>query len=317
MSGSIQPFRQCLNIKSKKHKDIQCKSVVSHGDFCARHYKKPIRYYSVSFRKYLETVTYPHNAIAAATKIQRWAHKILARLHYKQQGPSANCLEVSNNQTELQSMDPIQTIPQLYIWSYADANKMIWTFDIRSFSHMAASGFKNPYTQIQLTEPARNSLERRLIWLKRKGYTTIFTNDTELTAEQTFNLRILDVFMKMDFLGYHSNTEWFSELTQEAHIKLYTELYNLWNYRLQLTSELKKTICPGLETIMKHDPLKFSPRMQRELRWWQKLNINIFDTLVSTAAEKTNRSLGAMYCLTALCKVSLKTRIAYDWLDII
>jgi hypothetical protein len=57
--------------------------------------------------------------------------------------------------------------------------------------------------------------------------------------------------------------------------------------------------------------------MQRELRWWQKLNINIFDTLVSTATEKTNRSLGAMYCLTALCKVSLKTRIAYDWLDII
>ena len=316
MSGSIQPFRQCLNIKSKKHKDIQCKSVVSQGDFCARHYKNPIRYKPPSVQKYLNTVTYPYNANANAIKIQHWARKALAHLRYKQQGPATNCLEVSNNQTELQSMDQIQTIPQLYIWSYGDANKMIWCFDIRSFSHMMASGFKNPYTQIPLTESARNSLEHRLIWLKQKGYTTIFTNDTELTAEQTFSLRILDVFMKLDFLGYHSNTEWFSDLTLEDHIKLYRELYELWNYRLQLTSELKKTICPGLDGIMKHDPFKFSLKSQRELRWWQKLNINIFDTLVSTATEKTNRALGAMYCLTALCKVSSKTRDSYNWLNI-
>jgi hypothetical protein len=56
--------------------------------------------------------------------------------------------------------------------------------------------------------------------------------------------------------------------------------------------------------------------MQRELRWWQKLNIGIFDALVSTATEKTNRALGAMYCLTALCKVSSKTRVSYNWLNV-
>ena len=118
--------------------------------------------------------------------------------------------------------------------------------------------------------------------------------------------------MKLDFLGYHSNTEWFSDLDLREHISLYKELYDLWNYRLELTQALKLTICPDLDLVMKYDP--FRQKVQREVRWWRKLNLDIMDALVSRAPEKTNRALGAMYCLTALCKVHRGAKESYSWL---
>lgn len=315
MDRSENPFRKCLNVKSKRYPDTRCNASAIHGEFCARHYKKPYRYSCL--KKSEKTTTYSVIFHRAATKIQKFFRTKLAALALRRQGPSANCLDLAENKTELQSMDAVQTIPKLYIWSYADESKHIWAFDIRSFSHIIAgtSSLKNPYTQLPLTESAKLSLEKRLNWLKKRRYATLFMSDTELTAEQAFSLRILDIFMKMDFLGYHSDTSWFTELDNTGQINLYKELYDLWFYRLQLTPSLKKEMCPDLDTIMKYDPYKVSASRRARPQAWKKINATIMDMLVSCAADKTNRALGAMYCLTALCKVSTGAAEAYEWLS--
>lgn len=310
MSKSLQEIRLCLNIRSRAYPDVQCKSIATNGDYCSRHNKKPIRF--IKNAKKVDISLTPKK-INAAKIIQHWSRNCITVHRSLRQGPAANCLHVSENKTELYSMDMLNTIPKLYIWSYSDERKHIWCFDIRVFSHLASHGLKNPYTQLPLHVFALEHLEKRLNWLKSKGYSTIFVNDTEITAEQQFNQRLLDVFMKMDFLGYHSATEWFSNLNLEKHINFYRELYDLWNYRLGINTATKEAISPGLNELMKYDPFRF--KVQREVRWWKKLNLDCIEALVSRSPEKTNRALGAMYILTALTKVSEEAHDAYSWLD--
>jgi len=315
MDRADSPFRRCLNVKSRKYPDVRCNASAIHGEFCARHYKNPHRY--TCLKKSEKTIIDSFVFHRAATKIQKFFRAKFASLASKRQGPAANCVELAENKTELQSMDSVKIIPKLYIWSYADDSKHIWVFDIRSFSHIMAgtSSLKNPYTQLPLTEFAKIALEKRLNWLKKRRYATLFMSDTELTAEQAFSLRILDIFMKMDFLGYHSDTSWFTELDNIGQINLYKELYDLWFYRLQLTPAMKKEICPDLDTILKYDPYKVSALRRARPQAIKKLNATILDMLVSCAGDKTNRALGAMYCLTALCKVSTEAAEAYEWLN--
>ena len=300
--------KQCINIKSKRYPDVGCKSIATHGDFCMRHHKNPIRY--TKDKTAFRNISYNPVQEGAARKIQRAARLMLSKKNYKRQGPACNILTLSENKTELHTMEELDTIPKLYIWSYADEKKHIWTFDIRAFSHMMS--LKNPYTQLHITDAGKASLEARLNWLKAKGYSTSFLTDSDITGEQAFRLRVLDIFMKMDFLGYHSNSDWFLCLDNKGQINLYKELYDLWNYRLQLTREMKEQICPGLDELMRFDPYRM--RSERSPLWWKKLNLNILDALLSRAADKTNRALGAMYSLTALVRVSEDAKEAYEWL---
>ena len=306
LNNILNPLRSCLNIKSRRYSDIQCKSIATHGEFCARHSKNPVRFSKAPY------ITNHYNPIheQCIRKIQRAFCFAIAKRRYRRQGPAANNTSLSENRTDLHSMEDITTIPKLYIWSYKDEANHIWTFDIRSFSHMGSSRLKNPYTQLPLTHVAKDSLEARLNWLRAKRYAITFINDSELTSDQQFNLRVLEIFMKMDFLGYHSDPEWFTDLDLQQNIRLYKELYDLWNFRLALTNGAKQTICPGLE--LKRDPARM--KAQRELRWWRKQNLEILDALVSRATDKSNRALGTMYCLSALCTVSSDVKEAYEWL---
>ena len=42
---SSNDFRRCANIKSRAHSDVRCPAPATHGDFCGRHHKKPIRFF--------------------------------------------------------------------------------------------------------------------------------------------------------------------------------------------------------------------------------------------------------------------------------
>ena len=143
--------KQCINIKSKRYPDVGCKSIATHGDFCMRHHKNPIRY--TKDKTAFRNISYNPVQEGAARKIQRAARLMLSKKNYKRQGPACNILTLSENKTELHTMEELDTIPKLYIWSYADEKKHIWTFDIRAFSHMMS--LKNPYTQLHITDAGK------------------------------------------------------------------------------------------------------------------------------------------------------------------
>ncbi len=309
-------IRLCANIKSKKHPDIQCTFTATQGEFCTRHAKNPVRFKEPvilnDLRQDIQT--------KAATMLQRWwAHKVL-RLRFIRQGPAVNDPSLAENKEDLYSLESVSTIPILYRWSYADERKHIWLFDVRSLTMLRAEDTRdvllNPYTREPIAEAAAKSFQTRCTFLRKQKYCLVHSTDIEMSAEQLWHQRVLDVILKYDMLGYHTCISWFEELQPSALAGLYSELWDLWNYRLQLTPHIKSMVVPGwnkVETLL----FKWNPtevRNRREKKWWQKVVLDILDRLVSSSQVKEQKILGALYAMTAFAMVSPRVRAAYPWL---
>lgn len=307
-------YRRCANIKSRKNPDVQCPLSASHGDYCFRHHKNPRPYRPRSLSQ--EEPTTPTH-VAAVRKIQRAWRLLSPLLRFTHQGPAANDRSLSSNSTELYSLDPVAEIPATYLFSFADARKAIWIFDIRTLSHSLGAGHpqENPYTREQLTDAAMSALHKRIAWLRSRKYQIQHVNTDVLTPEQLWNQKVLDVFLKIEALGYYASCDWFHEMSAYSHEYFYRRLFDLWNYRLGLTPTQKEAVVPGHlrgggQRLFRTPPEDLAPK---ERVWWQRTNLDLIDAFVSRAAEKDSRKLGAMYVLMGLVQVSREAARALPW----
>jgi hypothetical protein len=310
------PVRRCANVKSKKHPDVQCQLAATQGEFCARHAKNPVRF--------KEHILLRDSRLdiqeKAATRLQGWWRRAIKLRRWNQQGPAANDPTLAENQEDLYTLDPVSTIPVLYRWSYADHRKHIWVFDVRSFSMLRAEDARdtllNPYTREAVPESSATKFQERCKTLRAKKYCLVHSSDAEMTAEQQWHQKVLDVVQKYDMLGYHTCISWFEDLQPTALALFYTELWELWNYRLQLSTHIKNQVVPGWNKV---DTLLFKwlpteVRNRREKKWWQKVMLEMLDRLVSAGQVKEQKILGALYAMTAFAIVSPTVRGAYPWL---
>lgn len=310
------PVRLCANIKSKKHPDVQCQLAATQGEFCARHTKNPVRFkepvlLSASWQDLQQT---------SAKKLQLWWRVFVRLRRWCRQGPAANDPTLADNQEDLYTLDSVSTIPTLYRWSYMDEHKHIWIFDVRSLSMLRAEdgnkNLLNPYTRESIPEKAEAKFQERCQFLRARKYCLVHTSDAEMSAEQVWHQKVLDVVQKYDMLGYHTCLSWFEDLQPAALALFYTELWELWNYRLQLSTHIKNQVVPGWN---KADTLLFKwlpteVRNRREKKWWQKVMLEMLDRLVSAGQVKEQKILGALYAMTAFAIVSPTVRGAYPWL---
>lgn len=315
MSAAVvaQPFRKCINVKSRANPDVRCPLSATHGDYCSRHHKNPKPFVKPLTQE--EPKTYTRADLAAASKLIRFWRRRAALHRYSHQGPAANLLSITTNDMELYSLEPIATIPRHYFISFADERKNIWAFDIRTIVHTMATGFpsENPYTRDTFTERAKQLIHGRIAWLRARKYPVLHINTDVLTTEQCWNHKILDIFLKVEALGYYVNCEWYHKLTLIQHISFYNTLFTLWEFRLGLTRAHKESIIPGHDTV----PLfRFHPTEMpvKSLHWWERQNLALIESFVTRAAEKEQQKMGAMYVLMALTRVSRAAAEALPWL---
>jgi hypothetical protein len=309
MATESDHFRHCINVKSRRKTDVQCPLAATHGEFCSRHYKNPHR-----FTKSQQQRVYTRSEHTAARKLQIFWRNRYALIRFIQQGPAANAINLATNDTELYTLDPITTITPLYFFSFADEKKNIWAFDIRSFAHLMAGGKppSNPYTRESMATLTHKRLRNRLAWLRRRNYSIIHIQTEQLTAEQFWNQKVLDVFMKIEAFGYLVNCEWFQGLSHIGQRNLYATLFNLWYIKLGLTTQQKRTIVPGHQNAL----FKFAPTQNehRDVKWWAKINLTLIDAFISRAEDIENRKLGATYVLMGLVEASEDAAEAFPWL---
>lgn len=311
----IVPVRQCSNIKSKKHPDVQCPFTASDGDFCSRHSKNPLRFQEKSSLKN----NYSNKQKQSAQKIQSMWKKRVGFLRRKRQGPSVNCPEISNNNTDICTLEDVSSIPLLYRWGYIDSKRHIWSFDIRSLSMLysqdTSSILLNPYTRENLNLVDQENFQKRCAQLRSHKYCLVHTNTIDLTENQLWHQTLLDTCMKYDMLGYHISLDWFNKLSTVDCYTFYCELWELWSYRLQLSTSMKNKVVVhwnNEETLLfKWIPAEIKHR--RNLKWWQKNLLDILNRFVS-APLKEHRTLGALYTMTAFAITSSSVREAYPWL---
>lgn len=299
MNQSSDHIRKCINIKSKKTPDIQCKSNAVHTDYCSKHWKHPCRFVSGQI-----DIPNTRRAEKAVILIQRLWRKRSPFLKLFHQGPCISMRSLSNNSTELYSLESVESIHPLYFFSLVDNHKL-WVFDIRSLAQMILLGTlkENPYTREKLSQQIIQKIIGRISWLRSRGYIILYTG--ELTVEQAWRQKILDACMHLESFGFHVSYEWL-DMTLEQHINFYGTIYNLWNFRLGLTAAQQEAIIGSTKL--------FASKKKASKIWWEKVNLQIIKTLTTSSPDKELRRLGATYCMMGIVQVNREAAETFPWI---
>uniref|UniRef100_A0A6C0B7J7 SAP domain-containing protein n=1 Tax=viral metagenome TaxID=1070528 RepID=A0A6C0B7J7_9ZZZZ len=175
-----------------------------------------------------------------------------------------------------------------------------------------------------LTESHRHSNEN-LIFSREYYQPTIIPgtyNINEMNNKYNFiiesrtkniQVRIQSLFMEIDQLGNYSQSSWFSNLDRIGCLRFYRCLCDLWNYRAQLSYEMKKKICPFLEPFANI----FSRSVlynDAPLEDFQILCVTVMENLIYAGLDDEYRKIAAFHLLSALTIVSAPARSSLPWL---
>lgn len=314
---SLTDARRCENVKSRKNPDVQCPYSAVNGDFCSRHSKHPHR-----FVNNIPTIErrYTRKNIISITKIQKAWRMRSPFLRILQQGLGYFNRALSCNDTELYSLEPIESIPKLYYFSMLDSAGRIWSFDIRSLGQILSIGNlkQNPYNREPLSVKTLQRIHSRIGWLRKRKYSILHPIGVELTPEQHWSQKVLDLCMKIESFGYHISCDWFNTMDIEDHQSFYKMLYELWTFRLGLTAEDRDRIAPGHNSrskpLFRINPANFRDHMNHSKHWWEKLNAYLIEFFLTNGIDKEYHKLGAMYCVMAFVEVNEEAAESFPWL---
>jgi len=313
----------CASIRGKTHPGERCTAKAKIGtEWCGKHVSTQIRFaITVAAAAVVEHISSsappspPRNDIspaqkeAAAIKIRRIWNRWLAR----RAGPLLRFREESNNPSDFFSADPVAEIPLGDIVSFVSDGKG-YIMDIKSavslIEHAAAGGEKpeNPFNRAPL--PA--------LFLKRVGLHSVGKAKKKgswamlqpITEEQKNALATTDVFRMIEDLGYYTDPSWFIDLSRLELQRFYMELADIWFHRAALSPTDRLRIVPGRNPFSV--PVSTSLIMhQKALR---PLILATCKSLVSAAATRSDKQLGAMYLMGSLSIVSPGAGVAYPWL---
>lgn len=314
---SSSTIRQCANCKSRKAPDVRCPFNATYGDYCSRHWKHPNRFLPTNRRD-----LYTRRETAAAIRLQRAWRRFMPSLRVKHQGIAAINRALSCNDTELYSLDSVASIPLMYFFSMVSPQRVVWSFDIRSLAQMIMKGSltHNPYTREAIGDRTLGKIHHRILWLRRRKYSVLYPQGSaDLTAEQLWNQRVLDTFLRIESFGFHVSCDWFQEMSVANHEDFYNTLFGLWYGRLGLSTEQRETIVPGGESATRK-LFRFMPEREsrRGIAWWQRHNLALIEAFLTRSQDKENQRLGAMYVLMGLVAVCEEAEESFPWLaDII
>jgi len=258
-------------------------------------------------------VNLPVNTCLYSKKIKRW---LLVKAREKKrwrQGPAFLVPELSNNTTDFYSMEDVVSIKKSMLFSFIDEEKKVYSFDVRSLAALLEKkSYENPYTRQLISEKNIKQAMEFIRWCRRKGINTRWEPIQPDTPDQVFQLKVTDLFQKIDELNYYTDASWFIGLNVNSLRRLYVELYDIWYHRAGLSNDMRSQIIPSPAR-----PFRYSIREiigLKNLAILQKINLDMIRMFISAALDKSDRSLGAMYILTALTLVNDNCAAAYPWL---
>ncbi len=227
-------------------------------------------------------------------------------------GPGFKNHKICNNDTDFYSYDSIDDINQKYFYSYKDVSDFVWFFDIRSLNKLIEMKQPNPYTMNDLPSHVLEEVNKLNERLKlNQSDELIDTKNIKKTRKQIIKQKTIDLFADIDGTGYYCQPEWYLNLPRNYLKRLYKNMEDLWNYRLQLTNEVKSEICPP-------NGLNFTTRVSDVMRYNSKEDLQelILNDIIkfTNATSEENKKLGYMYFIVGLGSVSRNCLETHQWL---
>ena len=266
--------------------------------------------------------------------IQKNARLLLIKKYIKFHGPAFYNRSICSNDVDFCTLDTMVSIPYNQFISFKDENNHIYGFDIISLYTLFKKGLlamkknntnitndcyvdvENPFTKQKFNA---NILKQLIGYINISRILKIFINleYDELIAvsdSKQLEMKILTLFQKIDSLGNYTNIKWFLELDKKQLIRFIRELMDIWNYRANLTYEVKREIVP-----QRSDPFydrTINPNMLGQYSFIQirKYCATIIDILINSGLNTSSCSLGSYYVLCALTTVSKDAAETLPWL---
>lgn len=252
-------------------------------------------------------------------RIQTIFRGYLIRKYIKVHGPALMKRSLCTNTTDFISMEPIEEIPFHQFISYKDVDEFVYGFDITSLHNLLLKSngvIKNPYNRTTIPEFVLKNM-RTIIRVSRILRIKINLNIEDalkqVSNETAIELRAITLFQHINELGNYSNAQWFLSLNRFQIYRFIEELVDIWNYRAQLSRNIKREICPPFgNPFMSLD----IDRLIGEPNLWDIKNelLSYMESLVNSGVNVDSKSLGAYYVLGALTIVSNDAASSLPWL---
>jgi hypothetical protein len=313
----------CANIRSRKYSTEKCPNPPTHGEYCGVHYKnpKPWKPPTPAQKAKAATLRTRSETLAAKKEVGRkvwnWYLQVRGCHLFRTRGPAYFVRSTATNDSDFFSADPVNDISGAMFFSYKDTDNHIYAFDIRSIhslihrARISGSPPQNPFTRTNLDVAVIRRVNTLVKQLQAHGVLCEWAPLEPPTPEQQLCMKIVDLFHLIDELNYYSSPDWFLKMDLDNHLRFYSELHSIWTHRAGLSMSQKSAIVPGFTQVFRHPP--WALRGQ-SLTTMQKLNMNTIRTLITSAEDRNDRILGAMYVVSTLTLVNEDARRAYPWL---
>ena len=217
-----------------------------------------------------------------------------------------------NNTSDFYTFDEIHDIDDKFFYFYEDDKHFTWGFDIRSLDKLITMKQDNPYNREKIPPIEITKCKERINQLKTNNEYEPINDDIKYTKKQIIKQNVVDLFSQIGQFGYECNIDWFMKLNIFQLKKLYRLLEDIWNYRLQLSQEIKNSIVPP-------NGLIFNISISTINGCCNKLELQgiILNELTkfNRSNDVSNHKLGYMYFLIGLGGVSSECYLAhYQWL---
>ena len=222
------------------------------------------------------------------------------------------------NETDFFSLQNISDIPCYQLILYRDESDFIYGFDILSLFNLFErynENSKNPYNRSGFLNYSSLKIKmKKIIRLCRCINVDVNIKiNTEPEEEiETYASKMLTICQEIDLLGNYTDINWFINLSNNKIVTFIRELYDIWNYRANLSNETQRLICPPNGRPFSNININtLNEISENSLK--RKL-IRIIKKFIYSSNSIEQRKLGAVYVLSALTLVNVNAAVAMPWL---
>ena len=270
--------------------------------------------------------------------IQKLVRCNLIKKYIKLHGPGFYNKRLCSNDVDFCTLDNLNTIPYNQFISFKDINDHIYGFDVLSLYNLfmkvtknnknrapnneltcnanSLLNIQNPFTNIFFSH---NVLQQLLEYIRLSSLLKInidlnYDDLAHLSMNKQTEMKILTLFQRIDSLGNYTNIKWFLELDKYGLIRFIRELVDIWNYRANLSQEIKREIVPPSGNPFSNEHLNVNNLPQYNFAQIRKYSIVIIDLMINKGINENSCLLGSYYVLCALTMVSSDAANTLPWL---
>jgi hypothetical protein len=332
--NKIIRYSEYINNKDllKKYKLNELKQII-------RFYKLPLTGTKQVLKERIENF---FNTYYNCVKIQKVFRGYLLRTSIKLRGEGYNNRKLCVNESDFYTLEPLKEIPTNYFFSFG-CEKFVYGCNIISLIHLIKSKttVKNPYNREEFSKDVIDKINKLYSLIKIifglppdapviKNNTSVVplihqpylildsitenrVNKLRTIRSKSIPQRIHELFMEIDQLGNYTNSQWFSLLERRDYLRLYRTLFDIWNYRGQLTRETKLLICILGDPFMEVNRERIN-MYESGTDVLRECCLKIMEYMTYCGVDDEYRKIGALHVLTGLTNVSVGARHAMPWL---